>query len=60
MAQTQLATDLFIIAAVLYDLRTRGRVHPALMWGGAAMALLPLLIVIAGIPAGLALADRFR
>jgi hypothetical protein len=27
------ATDLFLVAAVLYDLTTRGRVHPAYIWG---------------------------
>ena len=31
LGHTQLATDIFVIAAVLYDLRTRGRVHPALI-----------------------------
>ena len=60
LAQTQLATDIFVIAAVLYDLRARGRVHPALIWGGAAVVLQPLLLVVAGTPAGLALADLFR
>jgi hypothetical protein len=38
----------------------RGRVHPALAWGGAALVLRPLLLFVAGTPAGLALADRFR
>ena len=27
------ATDLFLVAVVLYDLTTRGRVHPAYVWG---------------------------
>jgi hypothetical protein len=31
------ATDLFIVAAVLYDLATRGGVHRAYLWGGAVI-----------------------
>jgi len=27
-------TDLFVVAGVVHDLRTRGRVHPAYVWGG--------------------------
>ena len=41
---------LFFAAAMLYDLRTRGRVHPAYAWGiGAlvAMTVLPNMIVTA-------------
>jgi hypothetical protein len=60
LAQTQMATDIFIAAAVLYDLRTRGRLHPALIWGGAAIVFQPLLLVVARTHAALALADRFR
>ncbi len=33
-------TDLFIVAAVLYDLASRRRVHPVYMWGG--------LLIVAG------------
>jgi hypothetical protein len=60
IVHTQLATDIFIIAAVLYDFRTRGRVHPALVWGGAAIVLQPLLLVVARTHAALALSDFFR
>jgi hypothetical protein len=60
LTRTQLATDIFVLAAVLHDFRARGRVHPALIWGGAALVLRPLLLLVAGTPAGLALADRFR
>ena len=27
-------TDLFVVALVVYDLTTRGRIHPATLWGG--------------------------
>jgi hypothetical protein len=27
-------TDLFLAALVVYDWRTRGRIHPATLWGG--------------------------
>ena len=27
-------TAVFLLACFLYDLRTRGRVHPAFLWGG--------------------------
>lgn len=60
LARSQLATDIFVLAAVVHDVRSRGRVHPALIWGGAALVLRPLLLLVAGTPAGLALADRFR
>ena len=39
-----LGTDVFVLALVLYDLASRGRVHPATLWGGAMVAgLKPLL-----------------
>jgi len=60
IVQTQVATDIFIIAAVLYDLRTRRRLHPALIWGGAAIVLQPLLLVVARTHSALALSDLFR
>lgn len=60
IVHTQVATDIFIIAAVLYDFRLRGRLHPALAWGGAAIALQPLLLVVAHTHAALALSDFFR
>ena len=30
-------TDLFVVAAMVYDRRTRGRVHPAYWWGGGGL-----------------------
>ena len=30
-------TDLFVVAAMVYDRRTRGRVHPAYWWGGGLL-----------------------
>jgi hypothetical protein len=50
-------TDLLIIAAFVYDRLTRGRVHPALLWGGALLVLSqPLRIALAGTTAWLAFA----
>jgi hypothetical protein len=54
-------TDLFVIAAVIHDVRTRRQVHPAFVWGGLVVLLLqPLMLVLGGTPPGLAFADLFR
>jgi FtsH-binding integral membrane protein len=55
-------TDVFVLALVLYDLASRGRVHPATLWGGAlVVGFKPLLFyVLSGTPAWLALADVLR
>ncbi len=51
-------TDLFIAAGWLYDLKTRGKVHPAFLWGGLALiASQPLRLAVAGTDAWLAFAD---
>ncbi|HSC78414.1 MAG TPA: hypothetical protein VLB32_07610 [Candidatus Acidoferrales bacterium] len=50
-------TDLFIFAGWLYDFKTRGKVHPAFLWGGLALiASQPLRLAIAGTDAWLAFA----
>lgn len=33
------AVDLFIVAGVIYDYRSRGRVHPVWIWGGLAIVV---------------------
>lgn len=33
------ATGLFVVAVVVYDRRSRGRVHPVTLWGGLALML---------------------
>jgi hypothetical protein len=55
-------TDAFVLALVIYDLATRGRVHPATLWGGAlVVGFKPLLFyVLSGTPPWLALADALR
>src|SRR6516165_8033948 len=55
-------TDVFVLALVLYDFASRGRVHPATLWGGAAVvAFKPLLFyAISGTSAWHALADALR
>jgi hypothetical protein len=37
---------LFLISLVAFDLRSRGRLHPATLWGGAALVLGQLLSVL--------------
>jgi hypothetical protein len=32
-------TDLFLAAAVAYDLATRGRIHPAYLWAGGLLVV---------------------
>lgn len=50
-------TDLFIVAMLVYDLATRGKVHPATIWGGLVIvASQPLRLMISGTPAWLAFA----
>jgi hypothetical protein len=51
-----------VLALVLYDLASRGRLHPATLWGGAAVvAFKPLLFyVVSGTSAWHALADALR
>ncbi len=40
-------TDLFVVACWLYDLKVRGRVHPAFLWGGLFLiASQPLRLAI--------------
>ena len=56
-----LFTDLFVAAAVLHDLMSRRRVHPANVWGGSLVVVFkPLLILVANTPAWLAFADMLR
>jgi hypothetical protein len=55
-------TDVFVFALVIYDLVSRGRVHPATLWGGAmVMGFKPLLFYVVAItPPWLAFADALR
>jgi hypothetical protein len=55
-------TDVFVLALVLYDFASRGRLHPATLWGGAAVvAFKPLLFyVVSATSAWQALADALR
>ena len=50
-------TDLLVLAAMAYDRWTRGRVHPALLWGGLFLiASQPLRMAIGGTGTWLAFA----
>jgi hypothetical protein len=50
-------TDLFIVAIGVWDFRTRGRLHPATLWGGLAIIVSqPLRLVLSGTEAWLAFA----
>lgn len=47
-------TDLLVLAAIVYDRLTRGRVHPALVWGGLFLIVSqPLRLAISGTDAWL-------
>jgi hypothetical protein len=40
---------LFVLAGVIYDRVSRGRVHPVYVWGGTMLALsVPLRLLISG------------
>jgi hypothetical protein len=50
--------DLFLLGAIFYDYKSRGRVHPAYIWGGLLILLSqPLRLVVAGTPLWLAFGD---
>jgi len=50
--------DLFIVAMLVYDLMTRGKVHPATIWGGLLIvASQPLRLMISGTRPWLAFAS---
>ena len=55
-------TDALVLALVIYDLFSRGRVHPATLWGGAmVVGFKPLLFyAVADTPLWLALANALR
>lgn len=54
-------TDAFVLALALYDYASRGRIHPATLWGGAAVVVFkPALLALAFTPAWLAFADALR
>jgi hypothetical protein len=61
MAGLFLGTDIFVLALILYDLASRGRVHPASLWGGSMVVVFkPLLFAASGTSAWLAFADMLR
>ncbi|WP_133479773.1 hypothetical protein [Cognatilysobacter segetis] len=50
-------TDLFILALAVHDRRTRGRLHPATLWGGLLLiASQPLRLAVSGTEGWLAFA----
>jgi hypothetical protein len=52
-------TTLFLVPLVVWDLKTRGRLHPATLWAGLFVVLsVPVRLAIAFTPAWLGLADR--
>lgn len=56
-----LGTDLFVLAVVLYDVASRGHIHPATLWGGALVVVFkPLLFVTSGTSAWQSFADALR
>lgn len=52
-------TTLFVVPLVVWDLSTRGRLHPATLWGGLFVVLsVPARLAIAFTPGWLGLANR--
>ena len=50
-------TDLFIVALAAWDFISRGRLHPATLFGGLVLiASQPLRLALSGTPAWLAIA----
>jgi uncharacterized membrane protein YozB (DUF420 family) len=50
-------TDLLIVALAIWDLRTRGRLHPVTLWGGLAIVVSqPVRLVVSGTDGWLAFA----
>jgi hypothetical protein len=44
-------TDMFLVAIAVYDWRSRGRIHPATIWGGAFLIISqPLRLIIGTTP----------
>ena len=51
------AVDLLVVACLVYDRATRGRIHPASLWGGLLVILSqPVRLALSGTPAWLAFA----
>ena len=56
-----LGTDIFVLIVILYDFASRGRVHPATLWGAGAVSVFkPLLYLLSGTAPWLAFADLLR
>ena len=54
---TDVFVDLFLVPMVVWDLASRGRVHPVTLWGGVVLiALQPLRMMLSGTHAWLAFA----
>lgn len=52
-----LVVDLLIVAAMVYDWRTRGRPHPVYLWGGPAILAIQILCLpVSATPAWMAVA----
>jgi len=56
-----LFADVFVVAAVVYDIWSRGRVHPTLIYGGLLIvAAKPLLVMASGTSVWLSFAKMFE
>ena len=50
--------DLFLLVAIFYDYKSRGRVHPVYIWGGALLVVsVPLRLMISGTDAWRGIAE---
>jgi uncharacterized membrane protein YozB (DUF420 family) len=51
-------TDLFIVALVVWDFKSRGKLHPVTLWGGLILIISqPLRLIISGTPMWLGFAE---
>jgi hypothetical protein len=51
-------TDLFIIALAIWDIRSRGRIHPVTLWGGLIMIISqPLRLFVSGTTAWISFSE---
>lgn len=56
-----LCTAIFVVIVVAYDLASRGRIHPATLWGGVTVAVFkPALYAFSSTPLWVAFANALR
>ena len=55
------SAPIFVVAVIAYDYLSRGRIHPATLWGGTMVAVFkPALFLLSGTTPWLAFAEALR